>query len=209
MRHFRLLVVAVMLTAFFALSVSAQTRPTGAPASPAPQPTPPIADNGPVPASKIAYIDTEYFSDEKTGITKYVNVVKALEREFQPRQTELNTMQARLKTLADEIAKLSETSVVDPKTIQAKQEEGERIQIELKRKKEDADAAFTKRYQEVVNPVSKDIYNALKRFSAERGLTMILDISKLSGAVLISVPGMDVTQAFINYYNASATSVTP
>ncbi|MDQ1421915.1 MAG: hypothetical protein QOJ52_3877, partial [Acidimicrobiaceae bacterium] len=126
----------------------------------------------------------------------------ALEREFQPRQTELTTMQTRIKALADEIGKLSGSSVVDPKTIQAKQDEGESLQRDLKYKKEQADAAFAKRYDEAIAPISQDIGKALTQFATQRGITMILDISKLAPAVLTANPNMDVTQAFIAEYNS-------
>jgi Skp family chaperone for outer membrane proteins len=211
MRNFRILAAAMMLAAIFAVSVSAQTRPaagTARPAATAPQQTTPPATTGPVPDTKIAYINTEAFGDEKVGITRYVTAIKALEREFQPRQTELNNMQARLKTIADEISKLSGSSVVDPKTIQAKQDEGENLQRDLKYKKEQADAQFAKRYEEAIAPISQDIGKALSQFATQRGITMILDISKLAPAVLTANPAMDVTQAFISEYNSRPSTAS-
>jgi Skp family chaperone for outer membrane proteins len=138
--------------------------------------------------------------------------VKKVEREFKPRQDELITLQGRIKAIADEISKLSGNSVVDPKTIQAKQDEGERLQRDLKYKKEQADADFTKRYQEEVTPISNDIGKALDQFATSRGITMILDISKLAPAVLTVNPAMDVTAAFIADFNtknpATASAAT-
>ena len=208
MRNIRILAAAIMLAAIVAVSASAQTRPAATtPARPAAT-TPPAASTGPVPDTKIAYINTEAFGDEKTGITRYVTAVKSLEREFDPRQKELITMQTRIKALADEIGKLTGSSVVDPKTIQAKQDEGERLQRDLKYKKEQADADFAKRYQEVVSPISSDIGKALDSFATTRGLTMILDISKLAPAVLTANPNMDVTAAFIAEYNSKPTTAS-
>jgi Skp family chaperone for outer membrane proteins len=97
---------------------------------------------------------------------------------------------------------LSGTGVVDPTTIQAKREEVERIQRDMKYKKEQADADFARRYQAVVSPISAEIGKALDQFAAQRGLTMILDISKLEVAILTVNPAMDVTLAFIADYNA-------
>lgn len=195
-----------MLAAILALSASAQTRPAaGRPATTTPPATPqstaPAQTNAPLPDTKIAFIDTGAFGEEKGGITRYVNAMKSLEREFQPRQKELNDIQTRIKGLADEITKLSGNSVVDPKTIQAKNDEGERLQRDLKYKKEQADADFAKRYEEVVGPISQDIGKALNQFASQRGITMILDISKLAPAILTVNPAMDVTAAFISEYN--------
>ena len=187
----------MMLAAVVVVSASAQTtRPAAGTVRP-----PAAASNAPVPDTKIAFIDTAAFGEEKGGISRYVVAIKALEREFKPRQDELNTMQVRIKAIADEIGKLSGSSVVDPKTIQAKQEEGERLNRDLKYKKELADADFAKKYQEVVGPISQDIGKALDQFATQRGITMILDISKLAPAILTVSPAMDVTAAFIAEYN--------
>ena len=191
-----------MLAAILAFSASAQTRPGTTPARPATAQPTAAASNAPVPDTKIAFIDTGAFGEEKGGIGRYVNAVKALEREFKPRQDELNNMQNRIKALADEIQKLSGNSVVDPKTIQAKNDEGERLQRDLKYKKEQADADFQRRYGEVVGPISQDIGKALDQFAQSRGITMILDISKLAPAILTVNPAMDVTAAFISEYNS-------
>ena len=200
MRNIRIIAAAIMLAALAVVSTSAQTRPAGGAATARPPAAP---SNAPVPDTKIAFIDTGAFGDEKACISRYVNAVKSLEREFKPRQDELTNMQTRIKGIADEIGKLSggASSVVDPKTIQAKTEEGERLQRDLKYKKEQADADFQKRYSDVVGPISQDIGKALDQFATQRGITMILDISKLAPAVLTVNPAMDVTAAFITEYN--------
>jgi Skp family chaperone for outer membrane proteins len=204
MKHFRLIAATLMLAAMIAVSASAQTRPATTPARPTAPQTTPAASNAPVPDTKIAFIDTGAFGEEKVGITRFVNAMKSLEREFKPRQDELNTIQTRIKTIADELNKLSAGSaVVDQKTIQAKQEEGERLQRDLKYKQDQADADFKKRYSDVVSPISQDIGKALDTFANARGITMILDISKLAPAILTVNPAMDVTQTFINEYNST------
>jgi Skp family chaperone for outer membrane proteins len=212
MKRIRLISAALMLAAIVTISASAQTRPGTAAARPA-APQTPAASNAPVPDTKIAFIDTGMFGEEKGGISRYVTAVKSVEREFLPRQTELTGIQARIKALGDEISKLSGNSVVDPKTIQAKQDEGERLQRDLKYKKDQADADFAKRYQEVVTPISSDIGKALDQFAQQRGITMILDISKLAPAILTVNPAMDVTQAFIAEFNsknpATASAASP
>lgn len=205
MKNIRILAATLMLAAILAVSASAQTRPaTGTTTPVRPAATPAATSNAPLPDTRIAFIDTGAFADEKAGIGRYVNAMKSLEREFKPRQDELDGMQNRIKALADEITKLNASSaVVDPKTIQAKNDEGERLQRDLKYKKEQADADFAKRYQDVVSPISQDIGKALDQFAQARGITMILDISKLAPAILTVNPAMDVTQAFVTEYNST------
>lgn len=83
MRIFRLIAASTILAAITALSAFAQ-----APARPTAAATPAANTNATVPDSKIAFINTEAFGDEKAGITRYINAVKSLEKEFQPRQNE-------------------------------------------------------------------------------------------------------------------------
>jgi Skp family chaperone for outer membrane proteins len=202
--------VFIVTVGFVILSISvlasAQTRPaptTTAPRPATPQPTPaaPVAAAN-VPAAKIAVVNTDAFRDEKVGITRYLKAYASLEAEFKARNDELNNLQARLKTIADEINKLSNSPVVSQQTIQTKQDEGERVQRELKYKKEQADADFKKRYTDAVLPISTDIGNALIEYANQRGITMVLDISKLEPAVLSLSPATDITLAFIADYNS-------
>lgn len=204
MKRIFLTTTCLALLVIASISGSAQTRPAASPkpAKPAaPQPTP--GAKPAVPDTRIAVVDTSVFQSDRGGITRYLNAVKSVQREFQPKQAELTNLQNRIKAIADEIAKLSGgNSVVSPQTIQAKREEGERLQRELKYKKEQADADFEKRYTEVVGPVSTAVGKALEQYAIQHRLTMILDISKLLPAVLTVNPAMDVTEAFIAEYNS-------
>ena len=197
-----------------AIPTFAQTRPAASPTPPrpaAPQSTParpavpqpaPVAAPANVPASKIAIVDTTVFGDEKVGIKRYINAANTVRKGFDGKNAELRNLQNQIKVIADDLNKLSDNSVVSAESIRAKRDEGERLQRELKYKKEQADADFEKRYTEVVGPVSNDIGNALIQYASQNGLTMILDISKLMPAVLTVNPAMDVTQAFIADYNS-------
>jgi Skp family chaperone for outer membrane proteins len=155
-----------------------------------------------VPQSKIAFVDTEMFTDEKEGIKRFLGAVRTVQAEFKDKNTELQNMNSRLKAIADEITKLSGNAVVSQETIRAKTDEGERLERDLKYKKEQYDAEYQKRYVAVVQPVSSDIGKALDQYLTSHGLTMILDISKLAPAVLSLNPAMDITKDFIADYNS-------
>jgi Skp family chaperone for outer membrane proteins len=215
MKIIRTLSAATLFMFVVALSAYAQgTRPAATPArSATAAPTSPASANAVVPDSKIAFVDTEAFADEKNGITRFLVAFQSLQRELKPKVDELQTIQTKAAQLGKDIETLSKASVVDQKSIQAKQDEGERLQREFKYKKEDYDALSAKRYREVVGPVSADIGKELDAFAAQRGITMILDISKLLPAVLTANQEMDMTKAFITYYNAknpaTAAATTP
>lgn len=215
MQRNRLIVAALTLMAMMSISVMAQTRPQTAAPKPTPTPLPrpaatplprpaatPAPVNTGVPESKIALIDTVMFGDEKNGILLYVDAARKVELEFQPRTNELKNLQNRLNTLATEIQTLRKSTVVDQKTVQAKLAEGERLQQEAATKKERLDEDVSKRYQQVVSPVSNQIGAALDLFARQRGITMTLDMSKILPAILTAVPTVDITQAFIADFNS-------
>lgn len=217
-----LMIAVLMLMAVMAISVMAQPRPQTTAPKPTPTPLPkpvatplprpgatplpkplaiPVVSNAAVPASRIALIDTVMFGDEKNGIFLYVDAAKRVELEFQPRTNELKNLQTRLNTLANEIKTLLQAKLVDKKTIDAKQAEGERLQQEATTKKERLDEDVTRRYEQVVAPISKQIGTALDQFARQRGITMTLDMSKLLPAILTAIPAIDLTQTFIDDFN--------
>lgn len=193
----------LLLLALVSVSAVAQTRP--APTA-TPRPTAPAATPGTpvvVPQAKIAFVDTETFADDATGIKKFTNAVKSVQAEFKDRTAELVNIQSRLKVIGDEITKLTAGSaVVTRDTIQAKQDEGEKLERDFKYKKDQLDVDFQKRYAVVVQPVSSDIGKALDQYLNSHGLTMILDISKLAPAILSANPSMDITKDFVTEYNS-------
>ena len=204
MRRIFVIAAGVLVLASASVSALAQTRPAAAgPATattPATQQPTPVAA-APVPATRMALVDTTLFADEKTGIVRYVRAAKSVQAEFVPKTAELQTLQTRIKALADEITKLSGAPVVSQETIKAKQDEGERLQRDLKYRQEQVSADFEKRMDQVVSPVSADIGKALDLYASQHGLTMILDVSKLLPAILTVNPAVDITAAFIAEYN--------
>lgn len=174
----------------------------------------------PFTGAKVATINTEAFGNDKAGITKYVNAYKALDIEFQPREDELKAMAARIENLAKEIQQIQAKFASPPKgvpfdqeaarnSITTKSEEGERLQLEFKRKQEDAKAQYEKRRKIVVGPISNEINIAITAFGQARGIDMIIDPSKLvdSGTLLYLGAAADLTEAFIKDFNAKNAGV--
>ncbi len=191
MKHVSYVVVLCLLSTTAAMG---QTRGTTAPA-PARPASPAVPD------SKIAFVDSDAFRQETGGIKKYTDAVKSVENEFKARDTEIQNMQTRLTALANEVSKLASTAGTPQEALQAKNDEGERLQRDLKYKSDQLTADVQKRYSQVVQPISTDIGKALDQYLASHGLSLILDISKLGTAVLSANPAMDVTKDFIADYN--------
>jgi outer membrane protein len=178
--------------------VLAQTRPaaTGAPAT------------GTLPESKIALIYSDAFLDAKTGIGRFSTLVTTLNREFQPRQTELQALQQKIQALTDDITKTA--PVADPKTTQAKQDQLDQLKKEFQRKGEDAQAAYNKRKGEMFQPLQDDIGKALEAYAKQRNINVIIDGSQVP--LVYAADSIDITRAFINEFNSknpATASVTP
>lgn len=156
----------------------------------------------------MALIYSDMFLDPKTGIARFNSLLSTLNREFQPRQTELTNLQTRINTLTKEISDTQ--SVADPNAIRVKKEQLDQAQLEFKRKGEDAEAAYNKRRQEIFFPLQKDIGTALETFAKARGITVIVDGSQVP--VVYAADSIDITRAFINEFNAknpATAAVTP
>jgi outer membrane protein len=195
MKTIRLFAVGLFLTGLFALSGLAQ--------------------------AKVAVINIYGFGDEKAGITKYVAAIKSLNTEFEPLNVELRGMQTKLNALAADIENLKKLAASNPKAFdeksaQAKIDEAEKIQRDIKFKQEDGNVRLEKRKQAVLAPIMQDIMKAVQDYSKQKSYSMVLEISKLveNGILLGIDEKADITKEFIAYYNArpagtAATTATP
>jgi Skp family chaperone for outer membrane proteins len=198
----RLLIAGAFVLALCVSSAFGQTRPaTGAQA--------PAQTAGPVPESKIALIYSDLFLDAKTGIARFNTLVGTLNREFQPRQTELQTMQQKIQALTDDLQKTA--AVADPKTLQTKQEQLEQMNKDFKRKGEDAQGAYDRRRKEIFTPLQDDIGKALEAYAKSHNINVIIDGSQVP--LVYAADALDITRAFINDFNsknpATAAVTTP
>jgi Skp family chaperone for outer membrane proteins len=195
---------AVALLTAAAFCVSAQQRPATPAATPAPAP-----QSVAVPDSKMAMIYSDMFLDPKTGIARFSSLLGTLNREFQPRQAELQGLQTKIATLTKEIEDTQ--TVADPNALRLKRDQLAQMNTDFKRKGEDAEAAYGKRRQEIFLPLQQDIGKALEVFAKARGITVIVDGSQVP--VVYAADSIDITRAFISDFNtknpATASVTTP
>jgi Skp family chaperone for outer membrane proteins len=202
----RLILAIAFVLALAVSPMMAQTRPAapaGAPAS---------GQTGTVPESKIALVYTDLFLDAKTGIAKFTNLVNTLNREFQPRQTELLQLQEKIKTLTNEVNQAQAASaVVDQKSIQAKVDQVEQLKKDATRKAEDGQAAFDRRRKELFAPMQEEIAKALEVYAKQHNINVLIDGSQVP--LVYAADSIDITRAFINDFNgknpATAAATTP
>jgi Skp family chaperone for outer membrane proteins len=165
----------------------------------------PVQSTANVPESKIALIYSDAFLDAKTGINRFTTLITNLNREFQPRQAELQTLQGKIQALTDDIAKTA--SVADPKTIALKQEQLDQAKKDYQRKGEDAQTAYNKKRTEMFSPLQDDIGKALETYAKAHNINVIIDGSQVP--LVYAADTLDITKAFISEFNSKnpATAV--
>ncbi|MCA1557703.1 MAG: OmpH family outer membrane protein, partial [Acidobacteria bacterium] len=161
---------------------------------------------------KLAVIDTSAFFDPKQGIGRFNVLLTNLNREFKPRQDELDGMRTRITQLTNEIQQQQNAgNVVDPKALQQKADQLDALKKEYQRKGEDATAAYNKRRAEIFEPLQTDIGKQIEAFARQRGITIIIDAAQVP--VLYAADSIDITRAFIQEYNsknpATASTAAP
>ena len=177
MKVFRI-IVAVAALAVFAILAHTQTRP-------APPPT------------NVAIIDSSAFSDDKAGIARVMAAMQQIEAKYQPLRAELRTMRDRLSALRADIQ--NKRQVQDPKITAQQTDEADRLDVQIKRKAEDAQSGYQRDSMTVLEPLQKDIGTALTAYAQSRGVTLLLDVNRVP--VVYAAASMDITKDFIADYN--------
>jgi Skp family chaperone for outer membrane proteins len=179
MKVFRIAIAALAFAAFTILAqTQTQTRPAGAPAN-------------------IAIIDSSAFSDEKAGITRVMNAMQQIEAKFTPLRAELRSMRERLNTMRADIQK--KRAIQDARTTAQQSDEADRLEVEIKRKAEDAQTSYQKESLAALDPLQKDIGNALTQYAQSKGITLLIDANRVP--IIYAASSLDITRDFINEYN--------
>lgn len=200
MKLFRLTAATLVLVASLCVAASAQTPAGGAARPAAPQTGAGRATGD----AKIAIIQTEAFSDEKQGISRFVAAMKRVDGEFTPRRSEIQQLQTRYTALVKEINDTK--NMADPTALQRKAEDAEGMKKDIERKQEDGQRALEKRMREVLGPLQEDVFKALDAYAKERGISIIIDVSQTP--VLYAVESVNITRDFITSYNQRNPATT-
>jgi Skp family chaperone for outer membrane proteins len=177
MKVFRI-IVAVAALAAFAILAQTQTRPAPAP-------------------TNVAIIDSSAFSDEKGGIARVMAAMQQIETKFQPLRTELRGMRERLATMRSDIQKKG--PVQDAKLTAQQTEEADRLEVQIKRKAEDAQSSYQKDSLAVLDPLQKEIGTALTAYAQSKGISLLIDVNRVP--VVYAAASLDITKDFIADYN--------
>ena len=178
MKVFRIVVAAAALAAFAMLAQTQTTRPAATPAN-------------------IAVIDSSVFTDGKDGIGRVMAAMQQLEAKFTPLRNEIRGMRDRLSTMRSDIQK--KRQIQDANTTAQQTEAADNLELQIKRKAEDAQAAYQRESLAVLDPLQKDIGTALTAYAQSKGISLLIDANRVP--LVYAANSLDITKDFIADYN--------
>ncbi|HEX7296584.1 MAG TPA: OmpH family outer membrane protein, partial [Pyrinomonadaceae bacterium] len=136
-----------------------------------------------------------------------MNAMKQIETKYTPLRNEIRGMRDRLSTMRADIQK--KQAIQDPKMTQQQADEADRLEVQIKRKAEDAQAGYQKDSLAALDPLQKDIGEALTAYAQSKGITLLIDLNRVP--VIYAAPTLDITKEFIAEYNRThpATGTRP
>jgi Skp family chaperone for outer membrane proteins len=191
MKVFRISIAAAAFAAF-AIMAHTQTRPAAPAATTPPPQTRPAAG-----APNIAVIDSSAFSDDKQGIARVMAAMRQIEAKFQPLRNELRGMRERLNTMRSDLQK--KQAIQDAKITAQQAEAADQLDLQIKRKAEDAQQSYQKESLALLEPLQKDIGDSLSAYAQQRGISLLIDINRVP--VVYAANSLDITKEFIAEYN--------
>ena len=176
----KVFLIAAAAVGFAAVTILAQTqtRPAATPAN-------------------IAIIDSSAFGDEKNGIARVMAAMQQIEGKFQPLRTELRGMRERLTTMRSDLQK--KRAIQDAQTTAQQSDAADRLEVEIKRKAEDAQASYQRESLALLDPLQKDIGTALTAYAQSKGITLLIDANRVP--IIYAASSLDITKEFIADYN--------
>lgn len=146
---------------------------------------------------RVGVINSDLFTNQTGGITRLLNALRTLDVEFKPRRDEITALIARF----DDLQKAPPANTT-PAQLAARRDQAETLQIEIRRKQEDARAAYGRRLTALTEPIRRSVFTALEAYAKQRGIDLLVDISKFPDGVLLLNAGSDLTPGFIRDFNS-------
>ena len=187
------------------LPVSAQTS-TPAPAAtalaataPAPAPVTPQA----IPA-KIALIA---FEQSVFATNEGQKVVLDIQKKYEPKKSQIDALGQEVDSLKKQMQSGAATLNDEEKASRLKNIDTKEKQ--LNRDAEDATASYNADLQEAYGKLAAKVNVTMRKYVADQGFSLLLDVSGQQSPVLWALPQTDVTEAVISAYNVASGVAAP
>jgi Skp family chaperone for outer membrane proteins len=191
----RTLTLLTALGAGLALAPLAAAQAPAA-AAPAPATVTPVAMD-----AKIALIN---FEQVVLASNEGQQVTAATQKKYEPKKEQIEKMAADVETM--------KKGLTPTLTDEARAKLLREIDVkekQLQRDADDAQTAYNADWQEALAGVAKKIDVTMKKYCADSGFTLLLDVSSQSSNVMWAVPQTDISQAVVDIYNKQSGIAAP
>jgi outer membrane protein len=172
------------------------TAPTQKPATPAQPPAPKPQPPAPFPeGAKIAYIDIQAIATTSAEGKASTSKVKALQEK---KLAELNVKNKQVEAAQ---AKVNQ-SVLSEEVRAGAQKEVEKLNVEIQRMQQDAEAEMQDLQQQLQLEFQRKLSPIIQQVAVEKGLQVLL--SRTDAGIVWAEPGIDLTAEVIRRFDAAA-----
>jgi outer membrane protein len=191
----RLLSLACVLASGLGVAAVAQA----APAKPDPTTAAPITG-----ATKIAVINFE-------GVVQQTNEfqrdISDLQKKYQPRVDELKQLNDQIDSLKKQLQTSSAT--ISDTDRQAKLHDIDDKSKDLQRKSDDLKSDEQEAGQETLQQVGQKVFDIMSDYAKTEGFNLVLDAGQQNSGVVWATPGVDISKAVLDAYNAKSGIPAP
>jgi Skp family chaperone for outer membrane proteins len=151
-----------------------------------------------LPDGKVAVVNTQAFPG---GIGELKQKYEAVDKQFQPRYQQLQTLESQLKQLETDIK--VKCPQLTPDKCQEMQNNYEDMKKRGTRDFEDLKAEYDRTIDTATKPIRDKLYQFLNNYASQRGVVLVLNLAGAaqSGSLAYWSPGLDITEDFIGEYN--------
>ena len=167
------------------------------------------------PAAPAAAAPAPVAMDAKIALVNFEQVVLAsnegqvvtanTQKKFEPKKNEIEKLAADVDGLKKQASAPAITDEAKAKLLR----EIDTKEKELNHQAEDAQTAYNAEWQEGLAGVAQKIAGTMKKYAADSGFTLLLDVSSQQSNVLWAVPQTDISQAVVDLYNKQSGIAAP
>ena len=177
------------------------------PAAPAPTPTSAAAPAAVAPEAIPAKIGLVAFEQAVFATNEGQRAVQEIQEKYKPRKAQIDATSQEVDSLKKQLQSAPATLSDDERATRLRTIDTKEKQ--LNRDAEDAQTAYNADLQEAYGKVAAKVSVTLKKYVADNGYTLLLDVSGQQSNVMWAVPNTDVTQAVVTAYNTSSGVAAP
>lgn len=153
---------------------------------------------GALPDGKIAVVNTQAFPG---GIGELKQKYDQVDKQFQPRYQQLQTVENQLKQMESDIQ--TKCPQLTPDKCQELQSNYQQLKTKGTRDYEDLKAEYERAVETATKPVRDKLYQFLNNYATQRSIILVINLAGAaqSGTLAYWNPGADITEDFITEYN--------